>query len=188
VDLAGVIATYFDDLLGSDGAEWFYQLASSLSDGGSVPLAKLQVRLVSEFLADGWAPPAGIELPFDEKSPVTADGKAPGKTHSVHSDGDAAAFQARVDHALAHSSNTLHTLAEDQVEALSIEVVQLRQAMASRATIEQAKGVMMSSYGINADRAWAYLVRVSQERGDKVRDIADEIIRSASNGSGPGAA
>jgi hypothetical protein len=189
VDLAGVVATYFDDLLGSDGAEWFYQLASSLSDGGSVPIAKLQVRLVSEFLADGWVPPAALELPFDDDLRVNGDDESAASAHTPQSDEDAAAFQARVDRALARASTALPgTLVEVRVEALSSEVVQLRQAMASRATIEQAKGIVMGSYSIDADRAWAYLVRVSQERGQKVRDIAEEIIVASSNGSGPTAA
>jgi hypothetical protein len=157
VNIAGVVANYFDDLLGPDGAEWFNQLVESLSDAGSAPLAKLQLRLFAEFIADGWRPPMELDLPFDEE------------------------FAARVDHSLTRMSHGHHgsALAEVQIEALRNEVVQLRQAMESRAFIEQAKGIVMCEYGLSVERAWAYLVRLSQERSVKVRAVAEEIVSAS---------
>jgi GAF domain-containing protein len=55
----------------------------------------------------------------------------------------------------------------------------LEQAMKSRATIEQAKGIIMSSTGCSADEAFAMLTRQSQQQNVKLREIADEIVNNA---------
>lgn len=56
----------------------------------------------------------------------------------------------------------------------------LEQAMESRATIEQAKGMIMVQGGCNADEAFQTLVTASQTRNRKLRDIATEIVEAAS--------
>jgi AmiR/NasT family two-component response regulator len=50
--------------------------------------------------------------------------------------------------------------------------------------IEQAKGILMERYKITEDRAFAVLTRASQQRNIKLRDVADELVRT---GSLPGA-
>jgi GAF domain-containing protein len=61
----------------------------------------------------------------------------------------------------------------------------LGEAMHSRATIEQAKGILMSSGGRTADEAFQILVRASQRENRKLREIADEIVeRAMSRGRG----
>ena len=52
----------------------------------------------------------------------------------------------------------------------------LRIAMASRATIEQAKGILMARGGISADQAFEMLVRASQRENRKLRDVATELV------------
>jgi len=56
----------------------------------------------------------------------------------------------------------------------------LEQAMVSRATIEQAKGIIMTTIGCGPDEAMQALIRQSQEQNIKVRDLAAEIVRNAS--------
>ena len=56
----------------------------------------------------------------------------------------------------------------------------LEQAMVSRASIEQAKGMIMSSVGCGPDEAIKILIRQSQEQNVKLRDLADELVRNAS--------
>jgi PAS domain S-box-containing protein len=46
----------------------------------------------------------------------------------------------------------------------------------TRAEIEQAKGLLMATYGISADRAFDILVWRSQETNIKVRDLAHRFI------------
>ncbi len=47
---------------------------------------------------------------------------------------------------------------------------------AARQTIEQAKGILMLGYGLDADAAFAMLLWWSRNRNVKVREIADRLI------------
>ncbi len=54
--------------------------------------------------------------------------------------------------------------------------LQLQQAMASRAVIDQAKGIIMAERRIDADQAFQVLAQASQRANRKLRDIAQEIV------------
>lgn len=58
---------------------------------------------------------------------------------------------------------------------------QLEIAMKSRAVIEQAKGVLMSRYGCDADEAFDLLKSESQSRNIKLRDLARATVEEAAN-------
>jgi len=77
------------------------------------------------------------------------------------------------DHAAATLSNT--RLFSDLVT----EVEQLREALTSRATIEQAKGILMLRTRCTAQEAFELLSRRSQERNVKLRDVAAELVAIA---------
>lgn len=68
----------------------------------------------------------------------------------------------------------------ERVAALEAEVDQLRTAMASRACIEQAKGILMLLTTCTDRAAFDLLAHISGHTHRKVRDIADELTRSAS--------
>ena len=53
---------------------------------------------------------------------------------------------------------------------------------AARDTIEQAKGVLMLAYGLDADAAFAMLKWWSRNRNVKVRDVADRLLAVAREG------
>ena len=55
---------------------------------------------------------------------------------------------------------------------------QLKEAMSSRAVIEQAKGVLMATHGVDPDAAFEHLRRSSQHQNVKLRDIARQIVES----------
>ena len=57
---------------------------------------------------------------------------------------------------------------------------QLQTAMASRAVVEQAKGVLMSRHGCTAQEAFEALARRSQESHRKLRDVAQAVVDEAS--------
>lgn len=57
---------------------------------------------------------------------------------------------------------------------------QLSEAMTSRATIEQAKGIIMGERRCTADEAFAILTRLSQSTNRKLRDIAAALVEQAS--------
>ena len=52
----------------------------------------------------------------------------------------------------------------------------MAEAMKSRATIEQAKGILMAAQHCTADDAFQILVRASQRENRKLREIADDIV------------
>jgi hypothetical protein len=54
---------------------------------------------------------------------------------------------------------------------------EIYQIAAHRVIIEQAKGVLMSVYDIDADDAFAWLKRQSQTHNVKLRVVAHELIR-----------
>ncbi|GAA4404511.1 GAF and ANTAR domain-containing protein [Fodinibacter luteus] len=65
---------------------------------------------------------------------------------------------------------------------------QLEQAMASRAVIEQAKGVIMAMRGVPEHEAFEVLRKTSQDRNVKVRALAQQIVTGVVAGEEPGSA
>ena len=65
---------------------------------------------------------------------------------------------------------------------------QLEQAMASRAVIEQAKGVIMALRGLPEHEAFEVLRTTSQARNIKVRDLAHQIVTGVVTREEPGRA
>jgi hypothetical protein len=67
----------------------------------------------------------------------------------------------------------------DRAQALQTEVGQLRAAMASRASIEQAKGILMLLTSCGDQVAFDLLAHISSHTHRKVRDVAQVITESA---------
>ena len=72
---------------------------------------------------------------------------------------------------------------QERVQALQTEVLQLRTAMASRACIEQAKGILMLLTNCGDQGAFDLLAHISSHTHRKVREIAQTVIDSASGRS-----
>lgn len=60
--------------------------------------------------------------------------------------------------------------------AVAREQAGLTVALDTRKLIGQAQGILMERYGINADRAFDYLVRRSQAENIKLRAVAEEVV------------
>jgi GAF domain-containing protein len=58
------------------------------------------------------------------------------------------------------------------------QIQQLERALASRAEIDQAKGVLMAAHGITAEDAFARLVEQSQRHNTKLHDVARALLYS----------
>jgi AmiR/NasT family two-component response regulator len=54
--------------------------------------------------------------------------------------------------------------------------VQMQQALASRAVIEQAKGILMAARGCTDQQAFSILVELSQSSNRKLRDVATAVV------------
>jgi GAF domain-containing protein len=61
----------------------------------------------------------------------------------------------------------------------------LNEALNSRKVIGQAIGIICERYGLNEDRAFAFLVRASSTGNVKLRDIAQEIVDQRNAASQP---
>jgi GAF domain-containing protein len=62
------------------------------------------------------------------------------------------------------------------------EVAQMKQAMASRAGIEQAKGILMAQQHCSADEAFTILRKLSEHSNRKLRDIAEALVERTVRG------
>lgn len=68
---------------------------------------------------------------------------------------------------------------EERLHLLQEEVEQLRQALASRPVIDQARGILMATYGCTSDEAWHILREASQLSNTKLRTVAESVTASA---------
>ena len=85
------------------------------------------------------------------------------------------------DLALAHEIVGWVAFAVENAEAAARtaeDLVHLRTAMLSRAAIEQAKGVLMERYKVTEDQAFTLLTHASQRTNVKLRDVAEELVRT----------
>ncbi len=64
------------------------------------------------------------------------------------------------------------------------ETANMWAAMATRAAIEQAKGILMERHKLTPDQAFTLLTRASQHTGRKLRGVAEDLVRT---GDLPGA-
>jgi GAF domain-containing protein len=55
----------------------------------------------------------------------------------------------------------------------------LQQALVSRSAIDQAKGILRAVHKISADEAFAMLVKLSQDRNQKLNDVAAQFVDNA---------
>jgi AmiR/NasT family two-component response regulator len=67
-----------------------------------------------------------------------------------------------------------------RLRALRAEVAGLQRAMESRATIEQAKGILMAAEHCSPSAAFDMLTRASQRQNRKLSLVAAEIVERAS--------
>lgn len=73
------------------------------------------------------------------------------------------------------------TLAKVALYADAVDLAgQLKLAMAGRAVIEQAKGILMAQNGWTEDEAFTALARLSQTRNVKLRVLAQDLVHRAS--------
>lgn len=63
-----------------------------------------------------------------------------------------------------------------QAIAYAQEIEGLAQAVRTRTTIGQAVGIVMERYGLNDERAFAFLQRLSSHRNVKLRLVAQELV------------
>lgn len=63
------------------------------------------------------------------------------------------------------------------------QVHNLKQKVETLPVIEQAKGMLMQDFGLDADAAFAYMNRISQVTNTKLREVAARIVKELSGTS-----
>ncbi|WP_217240488.1 ANTAR domain-containing response regulator [Streptomyces sp. AC555_RSS877] len=86
-------------------------------------------------------------------------------------------------HPAAHSAVALERA--EQMKQLQDEVAQLRQAIASRPVIDQARGILMATHACTSDEAWTILREASQLSNTKLRTVAAAVTASAGTDGPP---
>ena len=137
------------------------------------------------FLTRYWAP---------VNAPVVEQGEVVGILHRVE---DVTPLQADLRRVLEQYRNVLREpTANDQVQrfaesakafaeatvdyrTLLDEVMNLRRALTSRATIDQAKGIIMAERRCTPDRAFEILAGLSQDTNVKLADVAAALVYKA---------
>lgn len=181
MDLTEIVNEFIDELLGLHSAYALTDIEDLDGPGDAAAFVRLRVRLCESLLAEGWAPtPEATEALERDRALVleAADEDTLVATQSDHE--DRAALRARAARVRDEARRTSEKAGAQRRarEDGRDEVEQMRQALASRAVIEQAKGIAMERYGLRADVAWSWLVRTSQNRNVKLRAIAEELVES----------
>ncbi|MEV5607416.1 ANTAR domain-containing protein [Streptomyces sp. NPDC052225] len=70
----------------------------------------------------------------------------------------------------------------EDVDALRLEVAQLRQAMRSRGMIDLARGILVAALGLDPEDAWETLVTISQHTNIKLHTVARALMDSTVGG------
>lgn len=86
----------------------------------------------------------------------------------------------------AQTSAALELLRRDAHQRMLGE--QLQEALASRAVIDQAMGIVMSTRRCSPDEAFSFLRRTSQNANRKLREVATDLVGAVADGRGPQAA
>lgn len=69
-------------------------------------------------------------------------------------------------------------------DEIRTDAAQMQEALAGRAFIDQAKGIIMRASGCTADEAFEELRRISQRHQIKIADLARRLVREQENGRG----
>lgn len=108
--------------------------------------------------------------------PLTADGLTVGALNLYSRRPDAFGTEAVAVGTLLAAHATLALQAASAFFAERELAARLQQAMASRAVIEQAKGLVMGERGCDAEAAFGVLVALSQSSNTKLREVAQDLV------------
>jgi GAF domain-containing protein len=153
-------------------------LQHQLGEGPGLDTVRVQQTVISQNL--------GAESRWPEWAPRTVAVLGAHATMSLllHTEqttvGALSLYADRPDAWTGHSITVAHALAGQlAVAAADAQQIQHRtRAMASRTVIGQAQGILMERLGIDADQAFAYLQRISQDTNRKLVAVAEELVAS----------
>ena len=69
-----------------------------------------------------------------------------------------------------------------ELSALEAEVAGLTERLETRKTVERAKGILMTSYGLTEPQAFRWIQRTAMDHRMTMREVADRIIAESASG------
>lgn len=109
--------------------------------------------------------------------PLVAGGQSIGSLNVFH-DKPGAADEIQVEVCEQLAATLAPTLANFLTHERTVGLTrQLEEALAGRAVIERAKGLLMARLGVGEQRAFDLLSNQSQHENRKLRDVAEEMVR-----------
>jgi GAF domain-containing protein len=120
--------------------------------------------------AHGIGSSLSVPLPF-QSTTIGALNSYAGRPHAYGEDDVAVAEQVAAWIALAIGNAEAAARTSEELEHLRI-------AMQSRAVIEQAKGILIERHRVTEQQAFTLLAHASQRSNVKLRDVADELVRT----------
>jgi hypothetical protein len=154
--LVDAVSEFVSELLAYRSAYGLDELGQLSSASEAEAAIRLRLRISDYFCERGWEPPREEHEAIERDRALLAEAD----------DGD-----------FLPEPNEAPAPRELRAPA-DVELQQMHRALESRAIIEQAKGIAMERYGLSAATAWSWLVRTSQQRNQKVRTLASEIVES----------
>ena len=73
----------------------------------------------------------------------------------------------------------------DAREAAAATAKHMQQALESRKTIDMALGILIATHHCSPERAFAILSQASQRHNRKLRELAEDLVKSRSRLRGP---
>ncbi len=170
-------------------------LPVSLAHGGPVAVAAATGEPVTtdDLFADGrWPGLAGAVAGRSELAAIRGAAALPGLWEDTSAFVLSAVFDRPLDAAVLSVLRRYEKLTETTLVVAETATLgdpdQTLDLLASRAAIEQAKGVVMAVRRCSPDEAWQTLRRASQEFNVKVRELAVALVEHVGGGRAPGPA
>jgi hypothetical protein len=181
MNTVSILTDFIDEVLGLHSAYALGDIDYLTRAGDAAALLRLRVRMCDALRAEGWnsSEEGAVRLDRDRRLLLEADDDDLLPVEHSQEE-ERATIRAR-------ASRVRHESGLSRAEAgsrrlssrdLREELAEMRQAIDSRSVLEQAKGIAMERYGMPAEAAWALLVRTSQQRDEKLRLIAEELVDS----------
>src|SRR3954447_758389 len=161
-ELAQLLQEFFSELMGIRSSYGLDGLGNLDNPAEADAIIRLRLRIAEHFLARGWSAPPSEAAMLDRDRDLLEE-----RAEEVTWPG-LPVPTASVDGQVSQDGDRPGRRGEHGSSAQESEVRQMRQAMESRAVIEQAKGIAMARYQISAQTAWSWLVRESQQRNVKL--------------------
>jgi ANTAR domain len=181
MDLTRAITEFVDEMvnIGSVGRTGDTQQIDQMAD--AVAMVRLRLRIVEAYLNDGWlAPPELLEQIKRDRELLRAVESFSAESVSASVAEDMAVIRARA--VRVRRDAQLARVQSADARAFSVETrlsaLELRGAIADRAMVERAKGMVMERRGLDANDALLWMLDEAEVERCELRQFAFNLVES----------